>query len=557
MNLARVGVLIDQIEAEKYWSYGLNIFNKYIKEVLSHAGIDILTINSMEELKAINVDVVYAVLVKEDKKYSQKLKEYIEQGGTVISFNGLNVLMNQLGFTRQRSVGIGYATLPENYDVEKPLRFLDANPLLAKKDAACENFGLITKKSPRGSVVGPLIQKIRIGEGKIERWSVNVVESIVGFQQGTKPIFEDGIPAKDGTGKVNDGVLKKDDGVTLDWETDRVTTATGQKFFPTPFGDLWREVIVTQLLQIVVNKGKTIPFTGYWPEGVSGVAMISHDSDANQVVHAESTLKVLDELGIHTSWCMFKRGYSPETHQQVIEAGHELGFHYNARPEEDGFWGAEHFDEQFKVCQEVTGLEKITSNKNHYTRFEGWGELYQWCEKNGIEADQTSGPSKNDNTGFLYGTCQPFFPIAWSDEKNRLYNVVELCYVGPDIPAWSDYSIVQPCLQQVKQVEGVAHFLFHQDRIHNDENIRNSMRDVVKDARELGFQFWTGKQINDWVRKRRAVEIKRIDNQSTVEINNPQEAKNLVIWVPVPKGVNVHGEVKKKFGVNCLKRVVS
>ena len=212
-------------------------------------------------------------------------------------------------------------------------------------------------------------------------------------QQGGGPVVQDGIPAPDGTGAVDEGILKADDRCELDWNEDRSMTETGMPYFDTPYADWWREVIVRQLMEEADALGLSLPFLDYWPEGVHQVAMISHDSDFNVEEAARTTLSVLQNNGVRSTWCMIEPGYSPSLYKEIRATGHELAFHFNALEQENGIWSAEEFTRQLNVIRSTSG-SPIVSNKNHYTRFEGWGELYEWCELNGIEADQTRGRAK-------------------------------------------------------------------------------------------------------------------------------------------------------------------
>ncbi|MFX9665028.1 hypothetical protein ABTO78_20435, partial [Acinetobacter baumannii] len=91
-------------------------------------------------------------------------------------------------------------------------------------------------------------------------------------------------------------------------------------------------------------------------------------------------------------------------YDRIRAEGHEVAFHYNAVEADEGIWDEAEFSRQLDWLKRAAGTPSVASNKNHLTRIEGWGELFRWCEKYGIEADQTRGPSKKGNVGFIFGT---------------------------------------------------------------------------------------------------------------------------------------------------------
>lgn len=560
MRMAQVAVLLEKNAAKKRWTYGLNVFEAYIEEVLSHAGIRFNRLESLDEGVPEHIDVVLDVLSLGPES-AEALLAFAERGGKVISYAGLNTLAESFGFREMISESAGYAELPEQLGEKLPLRYLQARPWVVDdaSRAEVEQSGLLHAMRPDGEERGAALLQIKAGSGSIDRWSVNILHTIVGMQQGTMPVLEDGVPAPDGTGSVNENILKADDRVEMDWELDRKSTPeTGTPYFAYPYADLWREALVTHLLQSVVSMGLTLPFIGYWPDGVPYVAMISHDSDVNKDEHAEATLAVLEECKIRSTWCMIEPGYSSYIYDQVKAAGHELAFHYNALDQQKGKWAEEEFVRQLQWFKDAAKIEEVTSNKNHYTRYEGWGELFQWCEKYGIAADQTRGPSKKGNIGFLFGTCHPYFPIAWADERNRLYDVLEISFLTQDLDhrTLADSSVVKPFLEGAARVEGVAHFLFHQIHIKEQPKVTDAIRKVVQEAKQSGFVFWTSKEINDWERARRTLTIEGVDASGKVEVTSNASLDDVVVWIPVAEG-EASEETVRKFGVNCKKQVIS
>lgn len=556
--VAKVAVWFDQAKAEQLWKFGINTFQRYTGEILTHAGLPFDWVHERSEFIHKKYDIVIAALIPEDEEGASILRSLAEQGATVISYGGMDRLAKQLGYRPAELSGPGYAEWDN--ESENPLRYTRAIPWHRVYDEGFmkEASGALKDRSPDGPVIGEALQKFRIGSGSIERWSVDIPHTVVTMQQGTGPVLEDGIPAIDGSGNLDEGMLKADDCFAMNWEFDRLKTETGATYFAYPYADQWKEVLVNHILVAVLSKGMTLPFVGYWPEGVEQVAMISHDSDVNKDESAVTTLKLLESHGIHTTWCMLEPGYSPNVHEQIEAAGHEPALHYNAVARDDGVWDKQAFQHQSQWAKDQF-KQPIVSNKNHYTRFEGWGELFQWCEQEGIESDQTRGPSKKGNIGFLFGTCHPYVPIAWSDECNRFYNVIEIGFLTQDLnlPRIADTSVIEPFLEQVCKRKGVAHFLFHQIHIHRVEEVQEALSEVVAKATQRGFVFWTGKQINDWVRSRRQIQLVNMKDSDTVEIF-ATSIEVPVVWIPLAKTApSDMDNVELRFGIYCKRAKIN
>ncbi|MEF3308237.1 hypothetical protein PV433_04890 [Paenibacillus sp. GYB004] len=571
MKMARVGVLLDRHMLERLQQFRLNSFEQFVTEILAHRGIPFEVVHSLDEITNDKYDLLIAAVVADTRQSAERLWRFAEQGGTLIGYGGLNAMADRLGFIRGESSGTGYAELPEPYPSDRPLRFLAAQPWLRMADSgniAATEAGALALGRPDGERVGPALLRITSGQGRIERWTVDIPTTIVGLQQGLKPVLEDGVPAPDGTAAVDDGVLKADDVMELDWTADRLLTETGMPYFAFPYADLWRDVLVGHLIGAAAERGLSLPFVGYWPDGIDHVALVSHDSDGNRDEHAVSTLETLAACGIRSTWCMLESGYSAPMYDRIRAEGHEVAFHYNAVEADEGIWDEAEFSRQLDWLKRAAGTPSVASNKNHLTRIEGWGELFRWCEKYGIEVDQTRGPSKKGNVGFIFGTCHPYFPIAWADEHNRFYNVLEIGFLTQDldIGKWSDSSVIAPFLEQVREVEGVAHFLFHQIHIHNREEVRRAMRTLADQARELGYPFWTSQEINDWERSRRTLTIEKVEANGSCSVNAPTSLeKSAVVWAPLPEHVqgdraaapvSDEGAYSMRYGIRCRKTVV-
>jgi hypothetical protein len=562
MKLAKIGVYLDADAAERRWAYGINVFGTYIGEILAHFGISFGWVDSAANLKAGHYDLIIIALAGEDQETLSAIWNFAEEGGIVISFAGLNRLAERLGCRAGREFGAGYAKLPAPLSSEtEPLRFLRAVPWeVSTEDAGCAEFGTIHHNRPDGCTAGAALHRFQVGQGSIERWSVDIPYTVVCLQQGTRPVFEDGPSFPDGTAQVNDGILKVDDVIEMDWNWDRRTSPDGLPYFAFPYADLWREAFVSHLVRRALDAELTVPVLGFWPDGISQIALISLDSDHNIDIEAETALELLRECDIPTTWCMVEPGYHPSIYKQVVADGHELALHFNAVLNEDQEWSEESFGRQLRWLQRAAGLKEneIVSNKNHVTREEGWGELFRWCEKYGVASDQTRGASKRGNAGFSYGTCHAYFPIAWANEKNRLYDVVEIGFLLSDFNHMGT-DIHLPVMERVKKSEGILHIIFHQTHLHTKEIDRQWLRSVVNAAKKQGFTFWTGRRINHWERFRRSVRITGIKENGDVTITHSagRDSHRIVVWIPVPEDAPLLQKepAAERFGVPCIRKV--
>ncbi|QNK56294.1 hypothetical protein [Paenibacillus sp. PAMC21692] len=565
MSLTRVGVFIEEKAVRALWEGGHNVFQLYIREVFEHLGIPFLTVHHCADKILNDLDILIVAVASEEEETEEAIWNFAEKGGTVIAYGGLAGLKDRIGCEESGETGAGYAKLAPLFNKQHAMRYLQASPWKIKSDyaGAVTGVGSLHIGGPNGEHSGAALIHAQVGSGRIDRWAVDPITMIVQFQQGSKPVIADGIPAEDGSASVNDGILKADDVYEMDWSNDRLQTETGAPYFAYPYADLWREVIISHLLQRAVEQGGVLPFMDYWPEGIPSVALISHDSDENMDDHAITALSVLEELGITSTWCMMEPGYSQAVYEKVKADGHELAFHYNSLDLDNGVWSKEEFRRQISWLHQSISSTDVASNKNHYTRIEGWGELFSWCEEFGIASDQTRGPSKRGNIGFLFGTCHPYFPIAWVDEQNRLYDVVEISFLTQDLeePSLADSSVIIPFLDQVALVKGVAHFLFHQRHIHHSEEVRSALRKVVTEARKRGFAFWTGDEIQQWERYKRKLVLKALNTnifEVCYEIQTDDLKSNFepVVWLPIPHGdCTTYPDAEIRFGVKCKKAI--
>ncbi|MBB6097495.1 hypothetical protein HNR42_000912 [Deinobacterium chartae] len=475
MPVARIQVLISSLFSQR--------FSAYLPELLEQEGLHFARTERVPH--PLEVDLL--IRASDAPTLSEAEVAFLMAGGRLLAF-----ALEQGPAGAARPLPPGHARI----DGER-LRFFEGRALPGADHAHGE----------AGEPRAPLVQELRVGAGTLLHLSVDVADTVVRLQQGHGPVERDLPSAPDGSAETEDGLLKADDGMTLDWLEDRRLTPGGQPYFAVAAADRWRR----WLLQEIVRAVSPLPVArlAYWPAAAPAAFHLSLDSDGNDPAHAASTLAFLAGLGLRATWCELEGGYGPELQRAIHAAGHEVALHYNALEREGGRWGGDAFAAQLER-HNAQAPARATSNKNHYTRFEGWDELFAWCDAGGITLDGTRGGSKMGNRGFVFGTCHPYRP-ARADRSGARHALFELGFLSQDMDLdaarWGDSSITGPLLSEVEAVSGCAHLLCHPAHLHAHAPVRDALEAALRLARARGFLELTACEIAAWSRARRATRL--------------------------------------------------
>jgi hypothetical protein len=143
--------------------------------------------------------------------------------------------------------------------------------------------------------------------------------------------------------------------------------------------------------------------------------------------------------------------------------------------------------------------QRPVSNKNHYLRWEGDMELFEWLVEHGIELDQSKGASKTGEAGFNFGTCHPYFPV---DKAGRVVDVLELPTPTQDLEIFAPTVLLYPLLEAALRYHGILHLLFHPAHIAKP-GVADAIFTAVRETQGAGMRWWSAAQINHWERARR------------------------------------------------------
>ena len=474
------------------------------------------------------------------------LSAWVQAGGLLIGVGGTSGLDEVFGVTGTTPLADGWLQVaaldhPVTSGLRSSLHVFGG--CVAKKGSADV---LAAVAEPKQAPKGAAILENHFGKGRALLLGPDLIFSIVHIQQGT-PVLNDGKPAPDDTAPINEGILKAEDGTVLDWQRDRQPMQPeGTPAFLEPVSDELREIILRSIFHLARQQNIALPVLWYWPQGLKAVGEVSHDTDGNIPDRAVALLETMNRARIKSTWCtIYPGGYPSEFYTALKDQGFEIALHYDAKtgtPQTS--WSEENFLMQHQWLLKEAGLRHITSNKNHYTRWEGRLDFFRWCEEVGIQSDQTRGPSKKGTIGFALGGSQPYFPLDDEQDSPRLLNVLEVNLQTQDLVITCPPEYGRQLLDSAFRHHGVAHFLFHPSHILKP-NVADTICALVDYGRSQGLQWWTNQQIVEWESVRRRVEA-RFDapGRFTLRASSPLSQATLLLLKPQkePRTLKVNGQ---------------
>jgi hypothetical protein len=478
-------------------------------------------------------------------KQRTALTAWVKRGGSLLGVGGTSGLDDLFGVKGARPLAEGWLKVKAgDHPVTRGLRS-SLHVFGGYTGAATSATVLAEAEAGYQGAHGSALFENRCGNGRALLLGPDLIFSIAHIQQGVT-VLQDAKPPPDGSARVNDGLLKAEDGLVLDWERDRSPAAPDNSaIFLEPIADELRELILRSIFHLAREQKLLLPVLYYWPHALEGVGLISHDSDGNEPAKAPALLDVLRRCGVQSTWVLlYPGGYPREFYGQLKQHGYEIGLHYDAftgGPQTS--WSKENFLFQHRWLRQTAGLEQICSNKNHYTRWEGRLDFWRWCEEVGMHSDQTRGPSKKGTIGFPLGGSQPYFPLDDEAASPRCLNVLEVNLLTQDLVITCPPEYGHQLLDSALRHHGVAHFLFHPAHIQKP-GVADALSKLVDYGHTQRLEWWTNEQIHQWETLRRGVTA-AFDSPSAVTFHAPRPLSQATLLLlrpgPEAQAVTLNG----------------
>ncbi|HSV72554.1 MAG TPA: hypothetical protein VLH79_02205 [Chthonomonadales bacterium] len=368
-----------------------------------------------------------------------------------------------------------------------------------------------------------------IGRGAAVLIAPDLPGAVEAIQFG-RHIDRDGVPAPDGTAPLSDGVLKAEDGIVLDWTLDRDTVpGVPYPLFLHPVADELREVLLRAIL--FAARAVRAPLRLLWrhPDGAPARAHLSHDSDGNDPGAGLALLEVVRDLGLRNTWCIQPPGYPRSFCEELLSAGQEIALHFDALEQGEGsLWTEDCLARQYEAITRLAAPQPVVTNKNHYTRWEGRTGFLRWCAAQGIRCDQSRGPTKRGDSGFPFGTALPHFAM---EADGSAIDCLELGFLSQDFVVTLPLAAMEPLVDSVARVHGIAHVIFHPAHIRSP-GVEAGLRAFVDACRRREMPLGTAAEIAGWERARRSARLTRCAAGWQLEAPAPLQGATVLSLLP-------------------------
>jgi hypothetical protein len=529
----------------------------YLHEILAHAGVcytPVPVAELPERLPALRLLLTVGEYALPENT-REALRAWVEAGGAWLSVAGTCGLEALFGARVEPPTYSGWTsgqgTLGEGYLIARP----PAPPLLQAQPIPLHFFNGLPMQADGGTVLADVLDAHqrptsraaildnRAGQGRCLLLAPDIPGTVVSIQQGIA-VTRDGVPAPDGTAPLADNVLKSGDGGVLDWIFDRqpVPGTPGLSAFLHPIADQWRGLLLRALFALAEAQEIALPLLWFYPRNLPALGHLSHDTDINDPGHAAALLAALKQADARSTWCVILPGYDKALLAAIRAAGGELATHYDALEHP---WSEAEFDRQWRQLCALFAPEVPVSNKNHYLRWEGDTEFFDWCAQRGIRLDQSKGASKSGEAGFNFGTCHLFFPVGWD---GRLRDVLELPTPTQDLNVFAPDTLLEPLLQAALRHYGILHLLFHPAHMVKEPVVQAFLTAVAR-GKESGLEWWTARELDAWERARRRAHWSDYGSENGGAQVTLQLGESLpgatVLWLsPNPRPVTVNGRAQ-------------
>jgi hypothetical protein len=533
---ARVGVFYAKADA----------YASSYREALDHAGI---RFEALPEINAAEVGHLHILLLcgysRLNDHQQSVVADWVKKGGCVICSGSLWGLESLLGLEpteRHLSKATIRAAKQDQIwpDAADHARFFGGTHTLA---SGCEVLAALNTGGVGAS-------RKKAGKGLAYFLAPHVGQTIRLMQTG-RSVECDAVGPADGSARLDDGVLRAEDGTALSFEEDRSTTSGCETpFFAHPHADVVREIFIRSIVQAAEHRGVCLPLLWHWPNAARAAAILTIDCEEFERDNVNRLHRMLSMFGMPAAWIVGMPGYSVDVYRAMRAWEHELGCLFQT--DDSTGWHSEKMKIQMTSVSRLTAQPNMISARAQDGRWRGWTTFYDLCENAGARVSLSKGGRQPGTSGFLFGTSQPFTPLR-RDGTSYLVTEIPYCTYNPGLV--TPDPVAEKLLYVSLLRYGCFHMVCSSDAVATPA-VSASLRRLLSICKQQRLEFLLPEQVHRFERGRRSVRLmqKTIGDEGTLQLSSDTEIEGLTLLLSGSrldaelKGREMYVETVERYG---------
>lgn len=361
----------------------------------------------------------------------------------------------------------------------------------------------------------------------------------------------DGIGPTDGSARLDDQTLRTEDGIALDFDTDRDAPVEGAtRVFLQPHSDVIQEAWLGLVLRALVACGRPVVALWPWPNHDVGATVVSVECLDTDVESALALTALFGRVGARAAWLVHGAGYPADFYRALRNRDHDIGLLFGV---EEDTWSVERLKSQsLSLGRGVVG-SRWMSARPVSGRWRGRSQFYAMMQVAGPRISLSKGGRQPGTSGFGFGTCRPFF-VRPPDGSG---SVLEIPYAAHQPGNVASLDAVGALAQQAALRHGCMHVVFG-SRVLSDPKMQPNVTQVMLDLRRTGLVAMTPGEIYARLRELKALRYRSFEEEKVglqLIADHDFDDLGLLVWnVPheaIVEGKQVVGRRLRRFGLDA------
>ncbi|MBI5707298.1 MAG: hypothetical protein HZC36_09960 [Armatimonadetes bacterium] len=315
-----------------------------------------------------------------------------------------------------------------------------------------------------------------------------------------RSVETDAIAQTDPHLRLDDGILRAEDGIALDIERDRAQSGNAPcSAFLEPHADRIREMFVRAVVEAVEFTGASLPIFWHWPNGAPAAGALSVEAETFGTDLVSKVQRSMTMIGCRPAWLVGAPGFPLDIYRAFRAWEHEVGLLFQSDAHTP--WTEDKLKMQQVGVSRTAAVPTCTTVRPSNGQWQGWAQFYEFAEHVGARVSASKGGRQPGSAGFAFGTSHPFFPCR-PDGTSQL--IMELPYTTYMPGVVTPDSVAEAILEKTLSSHGCFQIVVQLDPATLDSAL-NSARRLMASGRQRRMVFMRPDEIHAFEKGRRTL----------------------------------------------------